>query len=105
MPLRLALALALALLLMPAGRGVAATRAVTYMPSVVPDVAYALLWLWLLNPVYGPVALLLQSLGLPSHEWLLSPAGRPVACVLLGVRAAAHEPASKMRQEQGPVIA
>lgn len=84
-PLRLALALVLALLLLPAGRGVATARAVTYMPSVVPDVAYALLWLWLLNPVYGPVALMLQSLGLPSHEWLLSPAGARLSIVLLGL--------------------
>ncbi len=84
-PLRLVLALALALLLMSAGRGVATARAVTYAPSVVPDVAYALLWLWILNPVYGPVALLLQSLGLPSHEWLLSPAGARLSIVLLGL--------------------
>ena len=39
--------------------GAGTARALTYMPSVVPDVAYALLWLWILNPAYGPVSLLL----------------------------------------------
>ena len=64
-PLRLAIALGLALLLMRQRPGVGVARAVTYLPSVVPDIAYALLWLWLLNPVYGPVALALRALGLP----------------------------------------
>ncbi len=84
-PLRLALALALALLLMPQRRGVGAARAVTYLPSVVPDIAYALLWLWMLNPVYGPLGLALRALGLPSDEWLLSPWGARLSIVLLGV--------------------
>jgi multiple sugar transport system permease protein len=84
-PLRLALALALALLLAHERRGVHAARAVTYMPSVVPDVAYALLWLWILNPVFGPLGLALRSLGLPSDEWLLSPWGARLSIVLLGV--------------------
>ena len=29
------------------------------MPTIVPEIAYGLLWLWLLNPLYGPVNLLL----------------------------------------------
>ena len=32
-----------------------------YLPTVVPDVAYALLWLWLLNPLYGPINVLLGA--------------------------------------------
>ena len=25
------------------------------LPTVVPEIAYGLLWLWLLNPLYGPI--------------------------------------------------
>ena len=57
-------ALGVALMLAAPRPGAGTARALTYMPSVVPDVAYALLWLWILNPAYGPVSLLLQSLGL-----------------------------------------
>ena len=35
-----------------------------FFPTVIPDVAYALLWLWILNPLYGPLNLLLGALGL-----------------------------------------
>ena len=56
-PLRVGLAVACALLLARRTRGVRAARAAVYLPTVVPDVAYALLWLWLLNPLYGPLAL------------------------------------------------
>ena len=38
-----------------------------------PDVAYALLWLWILNPVYGPVAAALSSAGLQSSGLLTDP--------------------------------
>jgi multiple sugar transport system permease protein len=33
-------------------------------------VAYALIWLWLLNPLYGPINMLLSSAGLPAPAWL-----------------------------------
>ena len=40
-------------------------RVAAVAPSVVPESAWALLWLWLLNPVNGPVALALgQGTGL-----------------------------------------
>lgn len=84
-PLRLAIALGLALLLMPQRWGVRTARAVTYLPSVVPDVAYALLWLWMLNPIYGPLGLALRAVGLPSEEWLLSPWGARMSIVLLAL--------------------
>ena len=57
-PLRVGLAVSCALLLARRTRGVRAARAAVYLPTVVPDVAYALLWLWLLNPLFGPFALI-----------------------------------------------
>ena len=54
-PLRLLGALGLALLLHERSKGTGVARTAAYAPSVVPDVAYALLWLFLVNPLFGPV--------------------------------------------------
>jgi multiple sugar transport system permease protein len=69
-PIRLVGAVGLALLLRPRIRGVGAYRAGVYLPTIAPDVAYALLWLWMFNPLYGPINVTLDGLGLPSPEWL-----------------------------------
>jgi multiple sugar transport system permease protein len=62
-PLRLGAALGLALLLHRRHRAVGTARTAVMLPTVVPDVAYALLWLWLLNSLYGPIPLFLAQLG------------------------------------------
>jgi len=69
-PLRLAAALGLALLLHRRMPGVGAYRSATVLPTVVPDIAYGLLWLWLLNPLYGPVNTLLGWGGAPNFTWI-----------------------------------
>lgn len=68
-PLRLAGALLAALLLLRGGRGLGLLRALVYLPSVVPGAAWAVAWLWVLNPLYGPVNLLLRALGLDPPAW------------------------------------
>lgn len=70
-PLRVAIALGLALLLERPRRGVGLYRVAVYVPTVVPAVAYALVWLWIFNPRYGPLNLALASLGLPTPAWLV----------------------------------
>lgn len=82
-PLRLAAATALALLLAAPLRAGRWYRASVYLPTVVPDVALALLFLWLLNPVYGPVNQLLGVVGLPQPDWLSTPWGARTAVVLM----------------------
>lgn len=69
-PLRIAGALALALLLQRRGRGVGTARSAVYLPAVIPDIAYALVWVWVFNPLFGPVNLALGALGLPQPGWL-----------------------------------
>lgn len=68
-PLRLAAATGIALLLARRTPTGAIARPVAYLPTVVPDVAYALLWLWLLNPLYGPLAALFGTAGLLTDPW------------------------------------
>ena len=69
-PLRMLGALGLALLLQRPRRGISGYRAAVYVPTVIPDVAYALIWLWIFNPLFGPVNLALSTLGLPLPGWL-----------------------------------
>ena len=68
-PLRLALATGFALLLHARFRGVGAARTAVFSPSVMPDTAYALVWLFLLNPVYGPINALLGVFGVAPVSW------------------------------------
>lgn len=72
-PLRVAGALLLALFLNRRGRAFGFGRAVVYMPTIVPEVAYALVWLLILNPGFGPINLALEAVGLPGVPWLLMP--------------------------------
>jgi len=71
-PLRLLGALSLALLYNRPRRAVGIYRAAAYLPTVIPDVAYALVWLWIFNPLYGPLNIGLRLLGLDPPAWLVS---------------------------------
>ena len=68
-PLRLLVAGGLALLLHRRSAAASIARPAAYLPTVVPDVAYALLWLWLINPLYGPMAALFGSAGILTDPW------------------------------------
>jgi multiple sugar transport system permease protein len=83
-PLRLLLAVALALLLYGRSRANAAGRVGVLVPTIMPDVAYALVWLWILDPVYGPLNVALGALGLPTPAWLSQPTPTRWAVVLMG---------------------
>jgi multiple sugar transport system permease protein len=76
-PMRLAGALALALLLHRRFRGAGAYRTSVYLPSVVPDVAYALLWLWIFN-------LVLMELG-RRPQWLTDPLHAQWAIIVMSL--------------------
>lgn len=69
-PLRMIGALALALALKSPRPGVGLQRMAVFFPAIVPDVAYALLWLWIFNPLYGPLNGALHAMGLPAPAWL-----------------------------------
>lgn len=84
-PLRLLVALAVGLLVAAPRRGVGAARTAVTVPAFVPDVATALVWLWMLNPVFGPAAAALGAFGIPAADWLLSPTGARASIVLLAL--------------------
>lgn len=83
-PLRLFLAVGAALLLARRrGARTAVGRAAAYLPSVIPDAAWALLWLWILNPLYGPLPALLGALGVPDPGFLTTPWGARLGLALV----------------------
>jgi multiple sugar transport system permease protein len=84
-PLRLFAVLGLTLLLHSHFRGSSTARTSAYLPTVVPDVAYALLWLWLLNPLYGPLVGIFESVGLTSPSWLTDPTYARLAVAVMAV--------------------
>lgn len=73
-PLRVVAAVGLALLLHTRSAGSSVARTAVFLPTVVPDVAYALLWLYIFNPLFGPLTLGFEAVGLSSPEWLVDPA-------------------------------
>ena len=72
-PLQLLVALIIAMGLNEKIRGVNVYRTIFYLPSQMPVVASALLWLWVLNPEFGLANALLNLLGLPPLRWLFDP--------------------------------
>lgn len=82
-PLRVGGALLLALLLHRRSRASAIQRGAVFGPTVVPDVAIALLWLFLANPLYGPMAVLLGAAGLPVPDLLTDRTGALLLVVLM----------------------
>jgi len=84
-PLRVLGAAGAALLLAAPGRGIALSRSGVLVPAILPDVAVALAWLWILNPLYGPLNLALQAVGAPTPGWLSEPAAAQAAVILISL--------------------
>lgn len=82
-PLRMLGALGLALLLQRRGRAFGLLRAAIYLPTIIPEVAYALIWLWIFNPLYGPLNAILGGLGLVGPDWLAEPGSARAAIVIM----------------------
>ncbi|HVE74735.1 MAG TPA: sugar ABC transporter permease [Mycobacteriales bacterium] len=82
-PLRVGGGLALALLLHRRGALTAGGRVAAYAPSVLPDVATALVWLWVVNPIYGPIGLVAAAFGGGLGPVLLDPTGARLTIVAI----------------------
>jgi multiple sugar transport system permease protein len=72
-PASIVLAMGLAVLLNNKLRGNSFYRTLIFMPSVVPAVASAVVWIWILNPQWGLLNGMLRLLNLPGPPWLSSP--------------------------------
>ncbi|MCS7033392.1 MAG: extracellular solute-binding protein, partial [Phycisphaerae bacterium] len=87
-PLTMAVSLAIALLLNRAMRLMALWRTLFYLPAIVPMVAAAVLWVWVLNPQGGLINLALAAVGIEGPQWLQSPLWSKPALILMKLWAA-----------------
>lgn len=69
-PLGVIGSLGAALLLNSGVRGQRVFRTLFYLPTMVPAVASALLWLWILNPENGLMNVALEKVGVSGPSWL-----------------------------------
>jgi multiple sugar transport system permease protein len=60
-------------------------RAIMYIPSIVPAVATAMVWLFLLNIQYGAVNGILQSLGLKAVPFLSNPSLAKPSLIMVAI--------------------
>jgi multiple sugar transport system permease protein len=84
-PLSLVLGFLLALLMNSKVRGIAVFRTIYYLPSIVPAVAAAVLWAWILNTEFGLLNSLLNYFGLPKVAWLQDPDFALPALILMSL--------------------
>ncbi len=84
-PLRMVGALGLALFLEKRRKGIGFYRSAAYIPTIIPDVAYALMWLWIFNPLFGPISQVFKTFGGKEQTWLLDPFGAKAAIISIGV--------------------
>ena len=85
LPVQLSFALAAAMLLNMKVKGQSVFRTLTYLPTVVPAVATAILWVWILNPDYGLLNSVITAFGLPAPGWLSDPNWSKPALILVGI--------------------
>lgn len=71
-PLITAVPLLEALLLNVKVRGIAVFRTCFYIPSIVPMAANSAIWMYLYNPMFGPLNQILKTLNLPQGKFLYS---------------------------------
>jgi multiple sugar transport system permease protein len=84
-PIGLASALGLALLLNTKAKGMTIYRTIFFLPSLVPTIPMAVLWLWLLNGEHGILNYFLNFLGIHGPNWLGDPAWTKPSLMLLGI--------------------
>jgi len=83
LPIGLVVALLIALLLNMNVKGMSVFRTLCYMPTVVPMVASAMLFLWVLNPEYGLINIVLEPLGISGPSWLRDPRFTKLSLIIM----------------------
>ncbi len=84
-PLTLIIAFLAAMLLNSKVRGIAVFRTLFYLPSIVPAVASAVLWLWIFNSEFGLLNMVLRMFGLKKVLWLQDPSIALGALVIMSL--------------------
>ena len=84
-PLSLMVSISVALLLNMKVRGMAFFRTIFFLPSIVPDIASALLWGWIFNTQFGLLNQGLKILGIHGVSWLSNPSMTKPSLILISL--------------------
>ena len=84
-PLSLIFAFFLAALINTKIKGIAFFRTIYYLPTIVPFVASAILWAWLLNTEFGLLNAAIRSIGGQKIAWLQEPEWAMAAFVIISM--------------------
>jgi multiple sugar transport system permease protein len=90
LPAGMFVSLGLALLLNAPIRGQAIYRTIIFLPSLVPTVASAMLWLWLFNAKLGLINTVLGAMGIEGPGWLTTPEWAMPALALMSLWGVGH---------------
>ena len=90
LPLGVIVSLGLAILLNTGVRGMTVYRTIFFVPSLVPMVALAILWLWIFNGEHGVLNYVLRLIGIQGPGWLSDPAWSKPALILLTLWGVGH---------------
>ncbi len=85
LPLGMVTAISLALLLNTKVKGMTVYRTIFFLPSLVPMVSLAVLWLWVMNGEHGILNEVLSLVGIKGPNWLGSPEWSKPALVVMSV--------------------
>ncbi|MFI5385107.1 MAG: carbohydrate ABC transporter permease [Fimbriimonadales bacterium] len=74
LPASILVSMGLAMLLNNKVRALPVFRTIFFLPSLIPQVALAVLWLWIFNSEHGVLNTLLEHIGISGPNWLGNPA-------------------------------
>lgn len=84
-PIGITAGLSLALLLNVRLKGMTLYRTLFYLPAVIPAIATMMLWMWIFNPIAGPLNSVLQFFGFEGKTWLQDERLAKPSIILMGL--------------------
>ena len=84
-PLSIFVGVSLAMMLNMKVKGMAVFRTIFFLPTLVPQVALSVLWMWLLHPNFGLVNGMLASIGIDGPPWLGGEAWSKPSLILMSL--------------------
>ncbi|WP_240548514.1 carbohydrate ABC transporter permease [Paenibacillus lignilyticus] len=84
-PLGIVFGFSIALLLNQKIKGLSIWRTIYYFPAILSGVAVSLMWMWVLNPDFGVINLLLSYVGIQGPGWIASPTWALPSLVIMSI--------------------
>ncbi|UUZ80200.1 sugar ABC transporter permease [Paenibacillus sp. P26] len=89
-PLSIFFGVALAMMLNMRVKGMAVYRTIFFLPTLVPQVALAVLWMWPLHPNFGLINGILANFGIEGPPWLGSESWSKPSLILMSLWGIGH---------------